>query len=347
MKGVVFVGNGELEVREFEVPEPGQGEVLIEMKASGLCGSDLTWLRKTREELAALPYMNPMGHEPCGVIKVLGSDVKRVKVGQRVIVYHYRGCGRCRYCRIGYEQYCVQGHKYYGQSTAKGLGGGHQDFMVAAERVCLSLPDELSYEAGAAIGCGTGTAYSAVRLLQISGLDTIAVFGQGPVGLSATMIGAGVGARVIAIDIIPYRLALAKKLGATEIVNATDIDPVEALKELTRGEGVDAAIECSGKPPVRVQALNSAKLFGKVCFVGGGGGLSIDAMNLQVIRKQLRIFGSQTFPTWMLAELADWVVKRKLPIDDLITHRFPIDQAQEAYTVFIKGQTGKTALVWQ
>ncbi|UCG67035.1 MAG: zinc-binding dehydrogenase [Deltaproteobacteria bacterium] len=347
MKGVVFVGDGEVEVRDFDVPVPGQGEVLVEMKASGLCGSDLPWLRKTQKELSELPYMNPMGHEPCGVIAALGPGVTGLEVGQRVIVYHYKGCGRCKYCRIGYEQYCVHGHRYYGQSTAKGLGGGHEDFMVAADRVCLNLPDELSYEAGAAIGCGTGTAYSAIKLLRVSGFDTIAVFGQGPVGLSATMIAAGMGARVIAIDIIPYRLELAKKLGAAETINAAETDPVEALKELTQGEGVDAAIECSGKPPVRVQALNSAKLFGRVCFVGGGGGLTIDEMNLQVIRRQLKIFGSQTFPVGMLEEIGNWIVKKNLPIEDLITHRFTIDQAQEAYEVFIGGQTGKVVLVWK
>jgi threonine dehydrogenase-like Zn-dependent dehydrogenase len=347
MKGVVFVGDGELEIRDLDTPVPGQGEVLVEMKASGLCGSDLPWLNKTQKELSALPYMNPMGHEPCGVIASLGPGVTGVKVGQRVIVYHYRGCGKCKYCRIGYEQYCVNGHGYYGQSTAKGLGGGHEDFMVAADRVCINLPDEISYEAGAAIGCGTGTAYSAAKLLNVSGLDTIAVFGQGPVGLSATMIGAGVGARVIAIDIVPYRLELAKKLGASEIVNATETDPVEALKELTQGEGVDAAIDCSGKPPVRVQAVESAKLFGKVCFVGGGGGITLDDINLQVIRRQLRIYGSQTFPAWMLEELANWIVKRDLPIDDLITHRFPIEQAREAYNIFREGQTGKVVLVWK
>jgi len=347
MKGVVFVGDAELEVRDLDVPVPGQGEVLVEMKASGLCGSDLPWLRKTQKELSALPYMNPMGHEPCGVIAALGPGVTGIGVGQRVIVYHYKGCGKCKYCRIGYEQYCVLGHGYYGQSTAKGLPGGHEDFMLAADRICVNLPDEISYEAGAAIGCGIGTAYSALKLLQISGLDTIAVFGQGPVGLSATMIGACMGARVIAIDIVPYRLELAKKLGAAETINSTETDPVVALKDLTQGEGVEAAIDCSGKPPARVQALNSAKLFGKVCFVGGGGGLTIDEMNLQVIRKQLTLFGSHTFPTWMLEELATWIVKRDLPVDDLITHRFPIDQAREAYKIFMERKTGKVVLVWE
>jgi len=347
MKGVVFIGDGETEIRDFDVPVPGQGEVLVEMKASGLCGSDLPWLNKPQKELSALPYMNPMGHEPCGVIAALGPGVTGIDVGQRVIVYHYKGCGRCKYCRIGYEQYCIRGHGYYGQSTAKGLKGGHEDFMVAADRICINLPDEISYEAGAAIGCGTGTSYSALKLIQVSGLDTIAVFGQGPVGLSATMIGAGMGARVVAIDVVPYRLELAKKMGASEIINAAETDPVEALKELTQGEGVDAAIECSGKPPVRLQAINSAKLFGRVCFVGGGGGITIDDMAVQVIRRQLRIFGSQTFPVSMLEELANWIVKTNLPIDDLITHRFPIDQVQEAYKVFMEGQTGKVALVWK
>ena len=145
MKGVVFLGEGEVEVRDFDVPAPRQGEVLVQMKASGICGSDLMFLNKTKKQIAELPNMNPMGHEPCGVIAALGPGATGVKVGQRTIVYHYAGCGRCKYCRIGYEHHCIHGFNYYGTSRPRGFGGGHEDYMVVPDRVCMKLPDTLLF----------------------------------------------------------------------------------------------------------------------------------------------------------------------------------------------------------
>lgn len=346
MKGVVFLGDGELEVRDFDIPVPGQGEVLVEMKASGICGSDLMFLNKTKKEIAELPNMNPMGHEPCGVIAALGQGATGVKVGQRTIVFHYSGCGRCKYCRIGYEQLCIHGFNYYGTSRLRGYGGGHEDYMVVPDRVCMELPDGMSFEAGAAVACGTGTAYAALKKVYVSGHDTMAVFGQGPVGLSATMIGAAMGARVIAIDVVPYRLELAKKLGAAEVVNATDRDAVEAVRNLTKGEGAEVTLECTARSSVRVQTVESAKLFGRVCFVGAGGSVTFDNVTRQIMHKHLTIYGVWTFSTWMLEEAANWIINWNLPIDNLITHRFPLEQAQEAYKIFQEGQTGKVVFVW-
>ena len=346
MKGVVFLGEGELEVREFPKPVPGPGEVLVQMKASGICGSDLHGLRQPKAQAAQLPKKNPMGHEPCGVIVELGPGVTGVEVGKRVMVFHYAGCRQCKYCRMGYEQLCIHGHIYYGASHAKGRGGGHEDFMTVPAHVCMSMPDGLSFEAGASISCGTGTAYAALKKLDVSGRDTLAVFGQGPVGLSATLLGAAMGARVIAIDVVPYRLELAKKLGAAEVINAKENDSVKAVKELTHGEGAEATLECTAIPAVRAQTIDSAKLFGRACFVGEGGSVMLDNVSQQVIHKHLTILGSWTFPTWMLEEAANWIVDRGVRIDDLITHRFRLEQAKEAYQLFQQGQTGKVAFVW-
>ena len=347
MKGVVFLGDGELEVRAFDRPVPGQGEVLVALKASGICGSDLNWLNRTKKELAALPHVNPMGHEPCGVIAALGPGARGVAIGRRVMVYHYSGCGRCKYCRIGYEQLCVDGFEYYGSSRPRGFGGGHADYMVVPDRVCIPLPDEMSFEAGAAVACGTGTAYSALKRIALSGHDTMAVFGQGPVGLSATMIGRAMGAHIIAIDVVPYRLELARKLGAAETVNAAERDAVEAVKALTRGEGAEAVLECTGRPDVRVQAVESAKVFGRVCFAGETGSVAFEDVSRQILHKLITIHGAWTFSTWMLEEAANWIVHRNLPIDDLITHRFPLAQAEEAYRLFQQGQTGKVVFAWE
>ncbi len=347
MKGLVTLGEGQLEIRDFPKPVPGPGEVLVQMKASGICGSDLMGMRRSKADVAKLPKCNPFGHEPCGVIAALGPGVTTVQVGQRVMVFHYAGCTKCYYCRIGYEQLCVDGNNYFGASHARGFPGGHEDFMVVPARVCMRMPDALSFEAGAAISCGSGTAYAAVKKLAVSGRDTLAVFGQGPVGLSATQFGAAMGARVIAIDIVPYRLELAKKLGAAEVVNAKAVDSVQAVKDLTHGEGAEATLECTANPAVRAQAVNAAKIFGRACYVGEGGTVAFDNVSQQIIHKHLNLMGSWTFPTWMLEECANWVIDRKIPIDNLITHRFPLSQAREAYDLFIKGETGKVVFTWK
>ena len=342
MRGVVLLGDGELEVRDFPRPEPGYGEVLVRMKASGVCGSDLNPLRAPKAQRGDPSKLNISGHEPCGVVAELGPGVTEVAVGKRAIVHHYSGCGRCKYCRIGYPQLCVQGHKVYGFTD----DGGNADYMVVPAHMCVDLPDEMSFEEGAAIACGTGTAYAALKKLDVSGRDTLAVFGQGPVGLSATLLGSAMGARVIAIDIVPYRLDLAKRLGAAEVFNANDGDAVEAVREMTKGEGAEATLECTAAPSVRAQTVESAKIFGRVCLVGERGSMTLDDVSRQVIHKHLTIYGSWTFSTVLLEEAANWVVDRNVPLKDLVTHRFSIERAREAFSVFQSGDTGKVVFVW-
>ena len=342
MRGIVFLGDGDLDVRDLPEPEPGPGEVLVKMKASGICGSDLRPLHASKRERGDPTKLSVGGHEPCGVVAALGPGVMEVEVGKRTIVYHYAGCGRCKYCRIGYYQLCENWHHVYGFVQ----NGGHADYMVVPAYACVDLPDSMSFEEGASIACGTGTAYGALLKLAVSGLDTLAVFGQGPVGLSATLLGSAMGARVIAVDLVPYRLELAKRLGAGEVVDAREVNPVEAIKELTKGEGAEATLDCTGIASVRAQMVDSTKIFGRGCFVGEGGNVTLNNVSQQIIHKHLTICGSWTFSTWMLEELANWIVDRGIPLKDLVTNRFSIEQAEEAYRVFQQGNTGKVVFTW-
>ena len=172
-----------------------------------MCGSDLHPYRASRSGGAAKSLGlggagGPCiaGHEPCGVVAERGPGVPEADAptGARVMNHHYKGCGHCKHCRAGWAQLCPRGIVVYGMTGH----GGHAPFMTVAglDRWC-PLPDELSFEEGAAISCGTGTAYQALRRLDVSGRDTLAVFGQGPVGLSATMLGVAMGARVVAVDV--------------------------------------------------------------------------------------------------------------------------------------------------
>ncbi|HMB88376.1 MAG TPA: alcohol dehydrogenase catalytic domain-containing protein, partial [Methylomirabilota bacterium] len=196
MRGIVFTGNRQLEIREFPDPTPGPGEVVLEIKASGMCGSDLKFYRAAGNEAASLGLGGSgkqviAGHEPCGVIAAVGLGVSETeaRVGQRVMNHHYTGCGRCKHCRVGWSQLCPSGITVFGVTG----DGAHARYMKVPARTNVPLPDELSFEEGAAVSCGTGTAYGALKRLDVSGRDTLAVFGQGPVGLSATMLGAAMG----------------------------------------------------------------------------------------------------------------------------------------------------------
>src|SRR5215470_17244932 len=291
MRGIVFLGNRKLEIRDFPDPKPGQGEVVVAMKASGMCGSDLHPYRAPGNAAAALGLGGSggpviAGHEPCGVVAERGPGVAEADAptGHRVMVHHYKGCGRCKYCRVGWAQLCRQGIVVYGMTGH----GGHAPFICVPAYTLVPLPDSIGFPAGAAISCGTGTAYGALKRLDVSGRDTLAVFGQGPVGLSATMLGRAMGARVIAVDVVAERLALARDFGAEHVVNAKDGDPVRAIHDLTRGEGAETTMDCSGSSEGRLGALQSAGTWGRVAFVGEGGQTTID-VSKHMLRRQLTV----------------------------------------------------------
>src|SRR5437870_6493660 len=263
MRGVVFLGGRKLELREFPDPTPGAGEVVVAMKASGMCGSDLHPYRAVGNAAAALGLGGgggPIvaGHEPCGVVAARGAGVSEADAptGQRVMVHHYKGCGRCKHCRVGWAQLCRQGIVVYGMTGH----GGHAAYMTVPAFTLVPLPDSLSFEEGAAIACGTGTAYMALKRLDVSGRDTLAVYGQGPVGLSATMLATAMGARVIAIDVGAERLALASEYGAAETIDASKDDPVARVLAQTHDEGAETALDCTGNAKARQQAVQSARI---------------------------------------------------------------------------------------
>jgi threonine dehydrogenase-like Zn-dependent dehydrogenase len=208
----------------------------------------------------------------------------------------------------------------------------------------VPLLDELSFEEGAAISCGTGTAFLALRRLGVSGRETLAIFGQGPVGLSGTMLAKAMGARVIAIDLSPERLKLATEFGADVIINPRDSDPVRAIRDLTHGEGAETTLDCTGNPEARVNAAKSAAIWGRVCFVGEGNTTTFD-VSPDIIHKQLTIYGSWTFSSVGQAECARFIVDRQLPLNRLLTHHFQIEAAAEAYKLFDTQTTGKGVFV--
>ncbi len=345
MRGVVFTGERELEIMNFPDPTPGPGEVVVEMKASGMCGSDLHQYRRPKNQernaTGLPPNPNPTiaGHEPCGIVAAVGPGVQptEAKVGQRVMVHHYQGCAQCGHCRSGWQQLCQEVPvKVYGSNSH----GGHAKYLCVPANTMVTLPDELSFAAGAAISCGSGTAWGALRRMNISGRDTIAIFGQGPVGLAATQFAKAQGAKVIALDINPDRLERAKQFGADEVVNPGSNDPVAAIKELTHGRFADLTLDTSSNSEARLNAIKSTKVWGTMCFVGEGGNVTID-VSPHILRRQLTLIGSWTFSNIIQAECAQFCVERNIDVDALFTHKWTLDQADEAYKLFDKQSDGK------
>jgi threonine dehydrogenase-like Zn-dependent dehydrogenase len=342
MRGVTFLGDRKLELAEFPDPAPGPRDIIIEIKASGMCGSDLKMYR-AKDGPASLGFGNvdgPLiaGHEPCGVVAAVGSavDERAARIGSRVMVHHYAGCGTCRHCQTGWSQMCANGSTVYGTTGH----GAHAPYMKVPDYTLVPLPDALSFTTGAAISCGTGTAYQALRRMNVAGGDTIAIVGQGPVGLSATQLAAAMGARVIALDVSAERLARAKEFGADTLIDPTADDAIAAIKTQTHGAGADMTLDTSGVADGRLIAVRAARPWGTACFVGEGNDVTLN-VSPDMLRKQLTIIGSWTFSTVIQADCARFVADHKIAVDHLFTDRWKLAQAEEAYKLFDRQTSGK------
>ena len=346
MKAVVFPGDRKIEIMDFPDPHPGPGEVVLQIKASGMCGSDLKYYRNPpgTPTLGLGERKGPIiaGHEPCGVVVEVGEGVSeaQARVGDRMMDHHYSGCGVCKHCRTGWSQMCIDGITVYGTTGH----GAHAEYMKVPAHTLVRLPDDLSFTTGAAISCGTGTAYGALKRLDLAGDETVVVFGQGPVGLSATQLAKAMGARVIALDISAERRKLAEDFGADVVIDPMGNDVVAAIRDLTGGEGAHKSLDCSSNAEARASAVRCLRAWGTACFVGEGGQVTFD-VSQDILRRQVSVVGSWTFSKNGQADCAAFVAERKIDVDALFSHRFTLDQADEAYKLFDTQTTGKGVFV--
>jgi propanol-preferring alcohol dehydrogenase len=348
MRGVLFPGSKSVVVREFDVPEPGPGQVRVAVKAAGLCGSDLTYVYRVPEEernkvqgdVLAWP-LSIAGHEPCGIIDSVGEGVDNLKTGDRVVIYHITGCGHCVDCREGWEILCSIEKHSYGYDIA----GAFADYMLADAKNCIPLPDNISFAEGAYYACGAGTAYQALKRASLAGDETMVVFGLGPVGLAAVLFGGLRGARVIAIDPIEERAALAREHGAEHVMSPLGEDVVERVMDLTGGIGADVTMDCSGNSVARNNALDCVRTWGRTLFVGEGNETTIKP-SPQILHKQLTLIGSWVFSIPGLQKMLRDVSRQGVKLEGLITHRFDVSEARSALETFDAGKTGKVVFQW-
>lgn len=281
------------------------------------------------------------GHEPCGQIVAMGQGCRHFKEGDRVLVYHISGCGFCPNCRRGFPISCTgKGKAAYGWQR----DGGHAEYLLAEEKDLILLPDALSYEDGAFISCGVGTAYEGILRGEVSGSDNVLVVGLGPVGMMAMMLAKGRGAkRIIGVDMLPERLAMAKQLGVMDHgYLATTEGLPQIIAELTHG-GADVALDCSGNAAGRLLALQSTADWGRVVYIGETGKVEFE-VSADLMHHQRRIIGSWVTSLFHMEKCAHDLTDWKLWPRNAITHRFSLEQAGDAYALMASGKCGKVVI---
>ena len=339
MRGFVYSGVNEMSIKEFPDPVPSAGWVVVDIKATSLCGSDLGTL--------TIPDHNRnliMGHEGAGVVSALGPGVTKVNLGDRVALFHIIGCNKCKWCMSGYPQFCTEDRR----ALAGVEQGTDATKCLVKEENCLPLPDDISYAVGAFIGCFAGTSFSAMKKLNPNGTNTVVVSGLGPVGLCGVIYAKAMGARVIGVDGIKIRLDLAKELGADEVINFREADVAQSLLELTGGVGPDRLYETSGAIRAQMSLITAAATQGVMVCVGFPGHLG-DQGDARVslypiIGKELTIRGSSIMARQNHYEILDFIKAKNIDLEKMITHRFKFDQIIEAMRLFATGETGKVVI---
>ncbi|HOH25153.1 MAG TPA: zinc-binding dehydrogenase [Bacteroidales bacterium] len=344
MQAAYLPGNSTVVLKEVEIPVPGHGEVLIKMKSSTICGSDIRAIY--REHLGKGPegYQNKIcGHEPSGQIVKCGPGLRRFKEGDRVVVYHISGCGLCNDCRRGYMISCTSPYRRaYGWQR----DGGMAEYLLAEEKDLVLLPDSLTYTDGAQIACGFGTVYEGLEKIGISGNDAVLVVGLGPVGLASLMLAKAMGAnKLIGVDTVQERLDIAKEKGLADAVFLSDADALKKIQDLTGGNGVERAVDCSGNTYGRQLAVRATRKWGKIVLIGEGGTMELNP-SPDLIHDQKAVYGSWVTNIWRMEELVERIVRWNIHPEDLVTHRFKLDNASEAFALMAEGKCGKVAVVF-
>lgn len=322
MKAAYLQGNKKILLKDIPEPPLQNGEVLVKIKSAAICGSDLKYFH------ADSPCERLQGHETSGV--VLKSRSSKWKEGASVILYALSGCGVCKACKSGARMQCD--HLDY-------VVGGFSEYMTVKENDCLPLPEWLDFDEGAIFGDCVGLAYHTLKRQNIRRGQTALIIGLGPVGLGIALMAKLMGAKLIAADFNRHRLKLADDIGVDHIIdlNSTDLD-----KALKKTSDIDIAIDCAGKEATQLACMKHCKKAGSVAFVAGNTKLTLDP-NEYLLAKELCVTGNWYFNFKDFKKITEFI-KDKLKPSQLITHSFPLDEAQEAFDLFASGNCGKVIL---
>ena len=339
MKAVFLPGNKKVEIRAVEVPTPGPGEVLVAVKASCICRSDLSLYYGNAVVGGAAAGACVTGHEPAGEVAGIGTGVKNFKAGDRVAIYLGIGCGVCEFCRQGNYFLCPRW-------TCIGFtaNGGNAEYIVVPERNCLRIPDWMSYVAAAISTDAFGTLYSACRKLGVCGASVLGIWGLGPMGAAGVLAAKALGGRVVVFDPIAERREFALGLGADFALDPTAADVQDKIKAFSNGSGLTTAIDCSGNTAAHNMALDALRPGGKAAFIGEAKETTIKPSE-QLIRKQITLMGSWYFNVAEYEEILGVLKTHKIDLERLATHRFSLDEAETAFRMFDERKTEKAVFV--
>ncbi|MGE8367432.1 Zn-dependent alcohol dehydrogenase [Cupriavidus sp.] len=348
-----------LVIEDVAIGKPGPHEVLLRTAAVGVCHSDLHFLD------GAYPFPMPvvLGHEAAGVVEQVGSEVRTVKPGDHVITCLSAYCGHCEHCLTGHLSLCVEPDTKRRESEeprllAKGAPmnqflnlSAFAEQMLIHEHALVAIRREMPLDRAALIGCAVTTGVGAVvHTTRVSPGETVAVIGCGGIGL-ATINGAAIAGagRIIAIDRVPGKLELARKFGATDVINAADVDAVEAVRELTRG-GVHHAFEAIGLKQTAEQAFSMLRRGGTATVIGMiAPGVKIEIKGTDFLaekRIQGSMMGSNRFPVDM-PRLVDFYLSGKLKLDELISRRMPLESINEAFDELRRGELARSVIMFE
>jgi propanol-preferring alcohol dehydrogenase len=318
MKAIRLIRPGcPLELHEVAVPAVGSRDVLVRVKAAGICHSDAHY-RAGKSLVRPLPLT--LGHEVAGVIEKAGAEVAQFKAGDRVCLHYLASCGECAYCQRGTEQFCPAG-----AMIGKYRDGGYAEFIVMPARSVFRLPEEIPFEQGAIMMCSSATSLHALNKARLRPGESVAVFGIGGLGLSAIQLAKVFGAReVFAVDIQPMKLVLAERSGAVP-VNAAECEPVAEIGRLTGGRGVDVALELIGLPLTMRQAVQSLAIQGRAALAGITDKTFEVASYLEVLNKEAEIIGVSDHLAQELPQLIEWARRGSLDLSRVITRASPLD----------------------
>lgn len=339
MTAVYLPGNKQVEVRTAIVPEPGPDEVLVEVKASCICRSDLSLYYGNAVISGGNSNEFVCGHEPAGIVVKTGEAVTEFSEGDNVAVYLAVGCGVCHHCRTGHHYLCDK-WKCLGFT----MDGGNAEFLKVPARNLLKTPAGMSHLAAAISTDAFGTLVSACRKVGVNGLSKIGIWGLGPMGAAGILAAKAMGGQVLAFDPIEERRKFALELGADLALDPSDPSAVGAISEFTNGDGISGAIDCSGNTLAHNMALEAAAPMAKIALVGESQETTIKTSD-HLIRKQLSVFGSWYFSIHEYEEVLSLINRHNIDLERLATHIFDLTDAERAFRMFDNRETEKAVFV--
>ena len=331
MKAAIFLGSGKpLEIKEVPTPTPGAGELLIKVAACGVCHTDLHYLDHGVPTFKEPPMI--LGHEPSGIVAGVGAGVKGFAEGDRVLLPAVLTCGTCYNCRIGKENIC-DNMVMFGNH----VDGAYAEYVLSPAKDTLHLPDGVPLEEGSVIADAVSTPYHAVvNRGEVKAGYNVVVFGCGGVGINTIQIAAAVGATVIAVDLVPAKLELAKKFGAQEVINASEVDRIDKVVKKMTGGGADVTFEVIGNPSTIQAAFSCIRKGGRTVVVGYTH-KSVELPASKIMFFEQEIIGSLGCRPVDYPRIIEMARTGKIKIKELVTGAFPLEKINDAFDLLRSG----------